>query len=189
MQSKVRKATRYPIIVSVVVVLTIVIMMGYVVPQIVGFIANLDQELPFYTVALIETSEFFKNHGLHVVLGLVFIFGVCKGLRHLSAEFRFRTDALMLRMPILGPILRKITIARYSQTFGALFEAGIDVIGSLKASRKTVGNLALSNALESVESYVQAGNPLSDAMNACGEFPSMVIRMVKIGEELSLIHI
>ena len=183
MQSKIRKATRYPMIVTVVVILTIVIMMGYVVPQIVGFIANLDQELPFYTVALIETSDFFKAYGLYVLIGPVILFGIYKGLRHLSDEVRFRTDAIVLKAPIIGPILRKISIARYSQTFGALFAAGIDVIGALKASHKTVSNLALANALESVEAYVQAGNPLSDAMNACGEFPSMVIRMVKIGEE------
>ena len=183
MQSKIRKATRYPIVVTVVVLLTIVIMMGYVVPQIVGFIANLDQALPFYTVALIETSNFFKVYGLYVLIIPVILFGIYKALRHFSDEFRFHTDSLLLKMPIAGPLMRKISIARYSQTFGALFAAGIDVIGSLRASRKTVGNLALSNALESVEVYVQAGNPLSDAMNACGEFPSMVIRMVKIGEE------
>lgn len=183
MQSKIRKATRYPMVVTIVVIGVIYVMMGHVVPQIVGFIANLDQELPFYTVALIETSEFFQTKGLYVVLAPILLFALYKGARNLSEGFKFHTDALVLKMPIVGPILRKITIARYSQTFAALFSAGIDVVGALKSSRKTVDNLALINALEAVEAYVQAGNPLSDAFNACGEFPSLVIRMVKIGEE------
>jgi len=183
MQSKIRKATRYPMVVTVVVMLVIYVMMGHVVPQIVGFIANLDQELPFYTVALIKTSEFFQTKGIYVILAPVILFMIYKGARQLSEGFKFHTDALILKVPIVGPILRKITIARYSQTFAALFAAGIDVVGALKSSRKTVNNLALVNALEAVESYVQAGNPLSDAFNACGEFPSLVIRMVRIGEE------
>ncbi len=183
MQSKIRKATRYPMIVTVVVIITIVVMMGYVVPQIVGFIENLDQELPFYTVALIETSEFFRKYGVYVILAPFFLFIIYKMLRRVSNEFKFHTDSFLLKIPIAGQLMRKITIARYAQTFSALFVAGIDIIGGLRSARQTVGNLALADALESVESYVQAGNPLSDSLNASGEFPSMVIRMVKIGEE------
>jgi type IV pilus assembly protein PilC len=83
----------------------------------------------------------------------------------------------------MGNLIRKITIARYAQTFAALFASGIDVINALKSSRGTVSNLVMIDAMESVESYVQSGTPLSEALNACGEFPSMVVRMVKIGEE------
>jgi len=183
MQSKIKKATRYPIIVTGVVILTIVVMMGFVVPQIVGFIENLDQELPWYTVALIETSDFFKNQYLYIILIPLVFWGILKFLRRSSEDFKFHSDSLILKLPIAGILVRKITIARYAQTFAALFAAGIDVIGALKAARKTASNAALVNSLEGVEGYVQAGNPLSDSLNASGEFPSMVIRMVKIGEE------
>jgi len=98
-------------------------------------------------------------------------------------EFAYQWDRIMLRAPIMGPIIRKITIARYAQTFGALYSSGINVISALKSARETVTNLAMVEAMESVEEYVQAGSPLSDAFNASGEFPSMVVRMLKIGEE------
>jgi type IV pilus assembly protein PilC len=88
-----------------------------------------------------------------------------------------------LNMPILGPITRKISIARYAQTFAALFASGIDVVGALKSSRETVNNRALIEALIMVEGYVQSGSSLSEAFNLSGEFPSMVVRMLKIGEE------
>jgi type IV pilus assembly protein PilC len=86
-------------------------------------------------------------------------------------------------MPIAGPLVRKISVARFSQTFGALFASGIDVMSGLRNARQTVKNLALLDALEGVEMQVAAGSPLSEAFNASGEFPSMVIRMIKVGEE------
>ena len=89
----------------------------------------------------------------------------------------------MLKTPILGNLIRKTSIARYAQTFGALFASGIDVISALKSARQTVNNRVLLEAMEMIENYVQTGSPLSEAFNYSGEFPSMVVRMLKIGEE------
>lgn len=183
MQSKVRKATRYPMIVTAVVVGTVVIMMGFVVPQIVGFLDNLEQELSIITTSLIATSEFFQEYWWAVTGGPIIVFILVKTLRRASEDFAYQWDALMLKMPLAGSIIRKISIARYAQTFGALFASGIDVIGALKAARQTVTNRALIEALIAVESYVQSGSALSESFNASGEFPSMVVRMIKIGEE------
>lgn len=183
MQTKVRKATKYPMMVMVVVILTIVVMMGVVVPEIIGFIENLDQELPIQTTALIATSAFFKKFW-YLILGFPVVFLIfVKVMSKASDEFAYRWDAFMLNMPVMGPIIRKLSIARYAQTFGALFDSGIDVLGALSAARRTVSNRALLDALESVERYVSSGGTLSDSFNACGEFPSLVIRMLKIGEE------
>lgn len=194
MQSKVRKATRYPMIVTAVVLLTVVVMMGYVVPQIVSFLNNQKIELPIYTIALIKTSNFFANPlfhifglpvpgGLVVLLLPVLIFMTIKILKKLSDEWAYRIDLMMLNLPVMGVLIRKITIARYAQTFGALFASGIDVVNSLRAARNTVNNKAMLEALEAVEGYVQAGSPLSEAFNNSGEFPSLVVRMLKVGEE------
>lgn len=183
MQTKIKKATRYPTILLVVVILTITIMMGVVVPQIVGFIKNLGQDLPFYTTALVATSEFFQTYWW-VVLGTPFVlYFIYKVVRKNSEGFAYHMDSLFLRLPIAGPIIRKVSIARYAQTFGSLFSSGIDVINCLKAAQKTVSNLALVEALETVQARVQVGAPLSQAFNSSGEFPTLVIRMIKIGEE------
>lgn len=183
MQTKIKKATRYPTILLVVVILTITVMMGMVVPQIVGFIKNLGQELPFYTTALVLTSEFFQEYWWVVLSTPFILFMLYKTIRKNSEGFAYQMDSLFLRLPIAGPIIRKVSIARYAQTFGSLFSSGIDVINCLKAAQKTVSNLALIEALETVEARVQAGAPLSQAFNSSGEFPTLVIRMIKIGEE------
>ncbi len=194
MKSKIRKATRGPIITAVVVICVIVFMMSMVVPQIVGFLKYLDLELPWYSVWLIATSNFFVQpqfylFGLPIYGAIIFIsvplllvLGFIL-LRKSSDDIAYRIDSLYLKLPVAGNLIRKITIARYSQTFASLFASGIDVINALKSSRNTVGNLVLIDAMEGVEDYVQSGSTLSDALNASGEFPSMVIRMVKIGEE------
>lgn len=198
MQSKIKKATRYPIIVSVVVLGTIIFMMSVVVPQIVGFLKYLNIELPFISVALIATSNFFVQpqfsllglpmYGSIIVILVPILFvATIKILRRMSADIAYKLDTLYLSMPVVGILIRKISIARYSQTFGALFASGIDVISGLRAARQTVKNLALIDAMEGVELYVQSGSPLSEAFNASGEFPSMVVRMVKIGEESGML--
>jgi len=183
LQSRIKKATRYPMILGGVVILTITVMMGYVVPQVVGFINNLDQELPIYTVALINTSEFFQNYWMYVFIVPVLLFVLYKFLRRGSENFCYKMDVLFLRMPVAGNLIRKISIARYAQTFGALYASGITILGCLKSARNTVTNRALLEALTKVEESVKAGSPLSEAFNDSGEFPSMVIRMLKIGEE------
>jgi type IV pilus assembly protein PilC len=183
MQAKVRKATRYPMILVVVVILTIVIMMGIVVPQIVDFIRNIDQELPWYTTALINTSDFFKQFWWAVLAAPVLLFAILKILRILSNKIAYQLDALYLKLPVSGSLIRKISIARFSQTFGALYFSGIDVLKALKAAQSTVTNLALKDALDMVYISVQNGSPLSEAFNTSGEFPSMVVRLLRIGEE------
>lgn len=183
MQAKVRKATRYPTILILVIILTITVMMGFVVPQIVDFIRNMKMDLPIYTTALIATSDFFAAYWWLVLGGPVVLFIIYKILRKLSDEMAYRFDLWMLSAPIFGQLIRKINIARFSQTFGAMFASGIDVLKALSNARSTVGNLALIDALEGVEDQVRNGSPLSEAFNASGEFPSLVVRMLKVGEE------
>lgn len=183
MQAKVRKATRYPTILVLVIILTITVMMGFVVPQIVDFIRNMKMELPFYTTALIATSDFFAAYWW-LVLGMpIILFILYKTIRKLSDEMAYRFDLWLLSAPVFGSLIRKINIARFAQTFGAMFASGIDVLKALANARSTVNNLALIDALEGVEEQVRAGSPLSEAFNASGEFPSLVVRMLKVGEE------
>lgn len=183
MQSKIKKATRYPTILLIAVIVVITVMMGYVVPQIVDFIKNMDQVLPWYTVSLMATSEFFQNYWYMMFLTPIMLVIIYKFIRRNSDAFAYNADALWLRAPVAGKLIRKISIARFCQTFGALYASGIDVLSALRASRDTVSNLALYDAMETVINLVQGGEPLSKAFNMSGEFPSLVVRMVKIGEE------
>ena len=183
MQVRVRKATRYPMVLAGAVILTVVIMMAFVVPQIVGFISTLDQDLPFATVSLMAVSDFFTEYWLYVLLTPVISIILIIVAVRTSEGFAYKLDEFYLNLPIAGELIRKIDISRFSQTFGALFKGGIDVLKALEAASNTVGNKVLKEALENVAQYVKEGEPLSAALNKSGEFPSMVVRMVRVGEE------
>ena len=183
MQAMVRKATRYPIILALAVVLTVVVMMAFVVPKIVGFISTLDQELPFATLSLMAVSDFFVAYWKVILISLFVTIVVTVVLKRSSEAFAYQVDSLMIRAPFMGDLIRKINIARFSQTFGALFKGGIDVLQALDAASNTVTNRVLKQGLENVKQYVKTGDPLSAALNKSGEFPSMVVRMVRVGEE------
>lgn len=183
MQSKIKKATRYPKILIVVVIGVISIMMGYVVPEVTGFLENIDQELPPITLALMATSEFMVNNGLYLLIGGIAIYALVKILRGVSDSFKYQTDYLALRIPVLGPLSQKISLSLFCQTFSVLFTSGLEVLKCLKSASNTSTNMVIREALEAVQEQVREGNPISKSLESTGEFPVLVVRMVKIGEE------
>lgn len=183
MNAKVKKATRYPKVLVAVVVVVIYVMMNYVVPEVTGFLKEMGQELPAITTALIATSNFVNNYFLYLALGAFLLYVGIKAGRAVSEGFRYRTDYIALRMPAMGSVIRKITLSRFCSTFAVLFVSGLEILKCLEAAKKTAGNAVITEALETVRTQVQEGSPLSAAMNVSGEFPTMVVRMVRIGEE------
>lgn len=183
MAAKIKKATRYPKILIVVVVGVVGLMMGYVVPEVVGFLKNIDQALPPITKALIATSEFVTTYALHIIGVIVFIYMFIRIGRVISEGFRYRTDYVALHTPVMGAIIRKISLSMFCQTFAVLFTSGLEILKCLDAAKKTSTNMVILEALDNVRTQVQEGSPISMALNNSGEFPSLVVRMVKIGEE------
>ncbi len=183
MQTKVRKATRYPLIVLAVVIIGVVIMMTVVVPQITDFLITTGQSLPIWTRALMATSAFFTRFWWVLLLTPLFAWIGIKIARVMSDAISETLDRFFLNMLVVGPLARKINIARFAQTFSALLASGLPLISALAAARTTVSNRAVVTALKDVEKDIQSGKLLSDALNDSGEFPGIVVRMLKAGEE------
>ncbi len=183
MTIKVKKATRYPSILAVVVTIVIIFMMSFVVPQITTLLKANGTELPFMTQALVSTSDFVRDYWFMLpILVVGAVLGVTSG-RNISQEFRYTTDYYLLRVPVIGSVLRKIALARFAYMFATMFRGGIELLACLDASKRLVNNLALAEALSIVREGVQSGVGLSTAMRSSGEFPSLVLRMIKIGED------
>ncbi len=143
MQTRVRKATRYPMILLVVVLAAITVMMGFVVPQIVEFIRNMEFELPFATTSLIATSDFFQQYWW-VVLGVpAVLFVGFTAARKSSENLAYKVDKMILNAPVIGVLTRKINIARFCQKFGTLFLSGLPILAAFKAASNTITNSAL----------------------------------------------
>ena len=158
-------------------------MMSFVVPQITTLLKANGTELPFMTRALVSTSDFIRDYWF--MLPIVAI-GVVAGLtsgRKMSQDFRYMTDYYLLRLPVIGMVLRKIALARFAYMFSTMFRGGIELLACLDASKRLVNNLALMEALSVVREGVQSGLGLSVAMRSSGEFPPLVLRMIKVGED------
>src|SRR5690606_11435436 len=139
--------------------------------------------LPGVTTALIATSDFFAAYFAYIIAGMIAFYVLLKVARSMSEEFRYYTDYLALRTPVVGPTIRKIALSRFCQTFAVLFTSGLEILKCLDAAKKTAGNMVIVGALDTVRQQVQEGSPLSVALNNSGEFPSLVVRMMRIGEE------
>ncbi len=183
MALKVKKATRYPAVLAVVVTIVIIFMMSFVVPQITSLLLANGTQLPFMTQALVSTSSVIRDYWFMIPLLAIGGVAAMTSGRNMSRDFRYLTDYYVLRLPILGIVLRKIALARFAYMFSAMFRSGIALLDCLDASRRLVNNLALKEALSVVREGVQSGLGLSTAMRSSGEFPALVLRMIKVGED------
>lgn len=185
MKRRVRKATRYPIVVIAVVLIAVVVMMALVVPSIMQFFEFIseDEALPLPTLALVATSEFFRAWWWAMIGGMAAAVAAVLAGKRFSEDFALRVDRIMLQAPLFGPLVRKLNIARFVQTVSALYAAGIPFLDAVKTGRDTIDNRVLREAANEVRENMKAGKAFSHALTATGEFPVMVPLMIKTGEE------
>lgn len=180
---KVKKAVTYPIFTLILMVGVVIFMMLGVVPQIQSFLTSQGQELPGHTKALIATSDFFGNYWW-AILPIPFIFvAVVKASKKASHSFAVKWDAFMMKLPMIGSPIKKIDMARFTRFFSILYTSGIDILECLKVGKQVVNNQALKESIDSVRRTVSDGSSLTNALTQTGQFPTLVLRMFKIGEE------
>ena len=180
---KVKKAVTYPIFTLILMVGVVAFMMVGVVPQIQSFLTSQGQELPGHTKALIATSDFFAAYWF-VILPIPFVFyASVKAGKKASYNFWLKWDTMMMKLPVLGKPIRKIDLARFTRFFSILYTSGIDILDCLKVGKQVVNNQAMKAAIDSVRTSVSDGNTLTAALTKTGQFPTLVLRMFKIGEE------
>jgi type IV pilus assembly protein PilC len=181
--ARIKKATRYPLIMLVVMAGLFFFMMMFVVPQVVAFLTSTGQELPGVTLALIATSDFVLNYWWAVIGAPVGALILGRILTRLSEALAYRRDVVALRLPMFGELIRKISLSRFAHFFATMFQSGVPILTCLETAQKVVGNRCLAASLATVRDGVADGSPLSFSLKGTGEFPSLVVRMVKIGEE------
>ncbi|MBL8642494.1 MAG: type II secretion system F family protein [Rhodospirillaceae bacterium] len=182
-RARIVKAVRYPIIVLVVITGMLGFMMGVVVPGIVEFLQSNNTALPPLTVALIATSNFVQDYWWVIIITPIALFAGLAGVRASSDKMRYAFSCLGLRVPRIGALVSKIAISRFAHFFAVMFQSGVPILQCLETAQRVVANRCLEESLKIVRQQVQNGEPLSMAMRNSGQFPSLVTRMVKIGED------
>jgi type IV pilus assembly protein PilC len=180
--TKTTKALRYPLFVSVVILAVVAFLMIYLVPQLSAFLTGMGRELPLQTRALIAASGAVVNWWPGMIAVPVVVVVAYRVAVSRSHAMRLRADALLLRLPLIGDIQRKICLARFSNSFALMFGAGIPVLDALHHCEGSVGNLAVAEDLGRARALVAQGTLVSEAFSLLDAFPSYVVRMVRVGE-------
>jgi type IV pilus assembly protein PilC len=175
LRRKVRKSIAYPTVLAVVLTAVISVLMLFVVPQLIDFITTQGFEIPAHTHALIATSEFFGEYWYAILPSPLIIGSIFFGLYRTSDAFAYRIDALMLRAPIIGPVVSKINMARFTHFFAVMFSSGVDILDSLMAGRDVVKNRVLRESIELVHRGVMDGNRLTESIRISNQFPNLVV--------------
>lgn len=182
LMSQTKKLLTYPAFVAVVVFAAVAFLMTYLVPQMVGFLKNMGQELPLNTKILIATSNVIVNYwwlflGVPVLVAIG-IYTIVKS----DPTARYRFDLLKLNMPVTGEILHKVIMARFARYFALMYQTGIPILDAIKISEKIVGNRVVADALSRVQTQINAGDAMSESFRNAGLFPQLVVRMIRVGE-------
>ena len=177
-----QKLLIYPAFVATIVLGATVFLMIYMVPQLKLFVKNMGHSLPLPTRLLFFISDLLVAYWpIFLLAPILATLGGLWTLRN-NPRARMRLDEIKLRLPVLGPILKKIILSRFANTFALLYAAGTPILESIQSTQKIVGNRAIQQALHSVEQAIREGRSVAAAFADAGLFPPLVIRMLRIGE-------
>lgn len=193
LQSKVRGALAYPLVMAVVVVLILFLMMSVVVPKVTAIFENFNQTLPWYTRLLIFVSDVFSNYWwlLAILIGAaIWWFRRWRS----SPEGRKKWDLFVLEVPLFGPLLVMVAVARFSRTLATLLASGVPVLTAMDITRNVLGNTELMRVVEDARTSVREGEGIAKPLRQAGRFPPIVTHMIAVGErsgqlEEMLIHV
>jgi type IV pilus assembly protein PilC len=182
-KKKVKKALFYPAAVLAVAVIVTLILMLFVIPQFEDLFKGFGASLPAFTQMVINISKFIQHYGIFigiVVGGAVFAFTYFYKRSRVMREF---LDRVILKFPIIGPILNKAAVARFARTLSTMFAAGVPLVEALESVAGATGNIVYENAVMKMREEVSTGQRLQRAMENVGIFPNMVVQMIAVGEE------
>jgi len=180
---KVKGAMVYPITVLVVAIGVLVVLLVKVIPVFQKMFAEFGGTLPGPTQVVINISEFMQAWIVVILAGLGGTLVAFFQARRRSRSFRYQTDAIFLKMPIFGPLLRKVAVARFSRTLGTMISSGVPILDALDIVAKTAGNLVVEEALQKTRSAISEGKTIAEPLTESKVFPSMVVQMIGVGEQ------
>ena len=180
--SHTKKLLIYPAFVATIVISATFFLMIYMVPQLKMFVKNMGHTLPMQTQILFFISDLLVNYWALFVIFPIIAIVILQLILRSNPLARFKLDALKLGVPVVGPILKKIILSRFANTFAMLYAAGIPVLESIRTTQDIVGNKVVQQALRRVEQSIREGQNIAGAFHDVGLFPPLVVRMLRVGE-------
>src|SRR5215831_14710608 len=182
LKRKVKAAMIYPATIIGVAFLVVIFMLTFVIPTFAAMFKNLGADLPLPTQIVLWLSDFVRSWFIFIILG---VFGVIFAIRsyYKTEQGKSTIDAMLLKTPVFGMLIRKVAVARFTRTLGTLVSAGVPILEGLRITARTAGNRVVEKAVMQCRAAVTAGKSLAEPLKASGVFPPMVIQMISVGEQ------
>jgi type IV pilus assembly protein PilC len=182
LKRKVKGAMVYPASIVAVAFLVIVFMLTFVIPSFAAIFKDMGADLPLPTRIVIWLSEFVRSY---ILLIFAAIGGAIFAMRsyYRTENGKSTIDALLLRIPLFGPLIRKVAVARFTRTLGTLVQSGVPILEGLRITATTAGNKVVEKAVLQCRTSVTEGKTVAEPLKLCGVFPPMVTQMISVGEQ------
>lgn len=182
LQRKVKSAMTYPTIVFVVAGGATIFMLLFVIPVFAKMFSDFGGTLPTPTRVVMGISDFMRDYWWALLLGVAVLTWAYKMARKNPKGAR-AIDAFMLKVPVVGNVLRKSSVARFTRTLGTLISSGVPILQGLDITARTAGNLVITEAIEETRTSISQGDTISEPLKKCDVFPPMVVQMIAVGEQ------
>ncbi len=188
LKGKVKSAMMYPLVVALLAAGIVAFIMIKIVPRFVDIFQQMGAELPWLTQQLVLASNILLYRSPWVILGLIVIYIIFRKINQ-TKEGKYVFDVMKLKVPVFGPLLKKIAIVRFAGTLSTLIHSGVPILQALDIVRDTSGNEVIARAMDKVYSSVKDGDTIHEPLGKCPVFPPLVIHMVAVGEETGAIDL
>jgi type IV pilus assembly protein PilC len=180
---KVKAAMVYPAVVMTVAVCVVILLMVKVVPTFKDVFSSFGAKLPFPTQVVINISEFLTSFKALILLAFLILFFIALQMYRKTKTGAYNWDAMLLKLPGFGNLVRKSAVARFSRTLGTLVKSGVPILDALETVAKTSGNKVIETSINKARESVREGKTLTQPLRESGVFPPMVTQMINVGEE------
>jgi type IV pilus assembly protein PilC len=183
LKRKVKGAMVYPATILVVAIGVVVLLLVKVIPVFEKMFADFGGELPGPTQMVVNISHFMQEYIAFMLGALAAATFAFFWARKRFKQFRYRTDALFLKIPVFGSLLRKVAVARFSRTLGTMISSGVPILDALDICARTAGNMVIELGLQKTRTAISEGRTIAEPLEASGVFPGMVVQMIAVGEQ------
>ncbi len=181
LRSKIKGAMIYPAVVVAIAIVVLSIILIFVIPVFEDMFKSVGSALPLPTQFVVNLSRFVKSN-VHYLIGACILLGVAFRFYRNSEGGRKRTDALLLKLPVFGPLLKKVAVARFTRTLSTMISSGVPILDALEIVAKTSGNVILEEVIFEVRASIAEGQTIAEPLSETGIFPAMVVQMISVGE-------
>ena len=183
LKKKIKGAMVYPAICLAISVLILIVILVFVIPVFEEMFSQMDAALPIPTQVVVAISHAFKENLIWIILPTILLIYVFKRV-YSTEKGRYRIDQFFLRLPVVGVLIRKVAVAKFTRTLSTMLQSGVPILEALQVVAKTAGNKVIERAVFRVGDAIAEGRPMAEPLMESGVFPNMVVQMINVGESV-----